>query len=150
MVHSSQTVHPSWVKISTISEKGPKRASTSASSLSGTIRCVQNDFYAYGTSSTNHAPFLHRHKDYLQMKRSEFPHDPCHLGVPSGESKRFSSLWYLRCKLCTYLLSRLALSLNGLSFYLSLITSDTIRCVQNDFRADVMFGANCTSILHRH
>jgi hypothetical protein len=24
---------------------------------------------------------------YLQMERSKIPHDPCHIGVPSGESK---------------------------------------------------------------
>jgi hypothetical protein len=35
--------------------------------------------------------------------------------------KRFSSLWYIRRKPCTYLASRLALSLNGLSFHLSLV-----------------------------
>jgi hypothetical protein len=44
-----------------LSPKGPKRASTWASSPSGTIRCIQNNFWAYGTSSANHAPILHRH-----------------------------------------------------------------------------------------
>ena len=43
-----------------LSSKGPKWASTWASSPSGTIRCVQNDFWAYGTSSANHALILHR------------------------------------------------------------------------------------------
>jgi hypothetical protein len=59
MVRSTQTVHLSCVKIST-SPKGPIRASTWASSPSGIIECIQNDFWAYGTSSANHAPILHR------------------------------------------------------------------------------------------
>ena len=37
-----------------------KWASTWASSPSGTIGCDQNDLWAYGTSSANHAPILHR------------------------------------------------------------------------------------------
>jgi hypothetical protein len=41
--------------------KGWQWVSTWASSPSGTIECVQNDFWAYGTSSVNHAPILHRH-----------------------------------------------------------------------------------------
>jgi hypothetical protein len=36
----------------TLSPNGPKWASTWASSPSSTIRCVQNDFWAYGTFST--------------------------------------------------------------------------------------------------
>jgi hypothetical protein len=47
------------------------------------------------------------------MDRCEIPHDPRHLGVPSGVGpKRFLSLWYVRRKPCTYLLSGLVLSLN--------------------------------------
>jgi hypothetical protein len=41
--------------------KGQKRGSTWASLPSGTIRCIQNNIWAYGTSSTNYAPILHRH-----------------------------------------------------------------------------------------
>jgi hypothetical protein len=44
-----------------LSPKGPKRGFTWASSSSGTIRCIQNNIRAYDTSSTNHAPILHRH-----------------------------------------------------------------------------------------
>jgi hypothetical protein len=64
-----------------------KWASTWAPSPSSTIRYVQNDFWAYGTSSANHAPILHWHLHSLQMERREIPHDPHHLGVPSGASK---------------------------------------------------------------
>jgi hypothetical protein len=44
-------------------------------------------FLSVGTFSSNCAPILHRHKHCLQTKRSEIPHDPCHLGVLSGASK---------------------------------------------------------------
>jgi hypothetical protein len=40
--------------------------------------------------STNRAPILHRHKHYLQLDQNEIPHDPWHLGVPSGASKMIS------------------------------------------------------------
>jgi hypothetical protein len=89
MVRSTQTV-PYLVSSLALSQKGPKRASTWVPSPSGTIECVQNDLWAYGTSSTNHAPILHRHFHYLQTERSEITHDPCHLEVPSGASKTIS------------------------------------------------------------
>jgi hypothetical protein len=38
-------------------------------------------------SSANHAPILDRHYHYLQTKRSEIPHYPHHLEVPSSASK---------------------------------------------------------------
>jgi hypothetical protein len=47
------------------------------------------------------------------MDRNEIPHDPCHLGVPSGVSKLIYepvAYWH---KTCTYLVSSLALSPNG-------------------------------------
>ena len=34
-----------------------------------------------------HAAILRRHQHCLKMERSETPHDPRHLGVPSGASK---------------------------------------------------------------
>jgi hypothetical protein len=63
------------------------RASTWASSPSSSIGCVQNDFWACGMFSASHAPILHRHQHYLQMDQNEIPHDPRHLGFPSGASK---------------------------------------------------------------
>jgi hypothetical protein len=38
---------------------GPKRASTWASSSSNSIRCIQNDFLAYGTFGATGAPIFH-------------------------------------------------------------------------------------------
>jgi hypothetical protein len=42
--------------------------------------------------STNYAPILNRQKHYLQMDQYEIPHDPSHLGVPSGASKTISEV----------------------------------------------------------
>ena len=97
--------------------------STWASSASGTIRCVQNDFLAYGTFGANHAPILHRHKHYLQMERREIPHDPRHLGVPSGASKMISEPLVRSVK--TVLLSCVKISTTSkwteTSYFLSII-----------------------------
>jgi hypothetical protein len=77
MVRSTQTVHQSCVRVSTIS-KWTNWATTCALSLGSTIGCVQNDLWSYGTFGANRAPILHR---------NEIPHDPCHLVVLSGVSK---------------------------------------------------------------
>jgi hypothetical protein len=69
-----------------LSPNGPKRASNWALSPRSTIRCVQKDFWAYGTFSANLATILHRHKHDLQIDCNEILHDPCHLGVPSAVS----------------------------------------------------------------
>jgi hypothetical protein len=89
LVHSAQTMHLSWVKISTISNK-LNEASTWASSPRSTIGCVQNDFWANSMFSTKRAPILNWHQHYLQMDQNEIPQDPCHLVVPSGVSKMIS------------------------------------------------------------
>jgi hypothetical protein len=72
------------------SSKRLNRASTWASSLRSTTRCVRNDFWACGMFGQSYAPILHRHLDCLQMDRNEIPQDPCHLVVPSGVSKMIS------------------------------------------------------------
>ena len=59
-------------------------------SPSSSIKCVENVLQAYGTFSANHAPILRQDSHYLQMDGNKIPHDPCHLGVPSGASKMFS------------------------------------------------------------
>jgi hypothetical protein len=60
MVCSAQTVHLSCVKISTFSKRTEMSFPLSLEPRSA-IRCVQNDFCAYVTFGTNHAPILHRH-----------------------------------------------------------------------------------------
>jgi hypothetical protein len=118
-----------------VSPKGPKGDSTWPTSLRSSIGCVQNDLWGYGTFGANCGSILHRDLHYLQMDRNEILHDPRNLRVPSGVSKWFSSLRYVRCKPCSYLESRLALHPNGpkrASIWASSPRS-TIRCVQNDF-----------------
>jgi hypothetical protein len=89
VVRSAHTLHLSCVKISTISNK-LNQASTWALSPRSTIKCVQNYFWAYGIFGPNHAPILNRHEHYFQIDQNEIPHDPRHLGVPSGASKMIS------------------------------------------------------------
>jgi hypothetical protein len=66
LVCSSQTMHQSCVEIGTISNE-LNQASTWALSPMSTIGCIQNNFWAYGMFSTNHAFILNRHQHYLQM-----------------------------------------------------------------------------------
>ena len=54
------------------------------------MKCVQNDFRAYGTYDANRAPILRQDWHYLQMDQNELPLDPRHLGVLSGASKMIS------------------------------------------------------------
>jgi hypothetical protein len=60
----------------------------------------------------------------LQMERREIPHDPRHLGVLLGTFKIISEPMVRSTQTVHYLASRLALSPNGLSFHLSLLTSE--------------------------
>jgi hypothetical protein len=113
-----------------LSPNRPKWASTVALSPRSTVRCVQKNFWAYGTFGANHALILYRHKHCLQIDCNKITHDPRHLGVPSGAPKM---IWIR--KPCTYLTSRLALSPNGPKWASTRASSprSTMRCVQKDF-----------------
>jgi hypothetical protein len=65
--------------------------------------------------------------------------------------KRFLRQWYVRRKPCNCLVSRLAPSPNRLNWASTWASSPriTIRCIQNDFWAYGMFGANCETILRQ-
>jgi hypothetical protein len=65
--------------------------------------------------------------------------------------KWFLRLWYVWHKPCTYLASRLALSLNGLNQASTWASSprSTIGCVQNNFGDYGTFGANGAPILRQ-
>ena len=105
-----------------LSPNRSNRASNWASSFRSTNRCIKNGFFEYGALGTNYAFILHR---------SEIPYDTRHLGVPLGASKLISYIWYVPCKLCNYLASRLALYTkrpNRASTWASSTTS-TIGCV---------------------
>jgi hypothetical protein len=118
LVHSAQTVHLSCIKIWTESSFHLCLVTRS------TIRCIKNDFWAYGTFGANRAPILHWHCKCLQTDRNEIPHDPHHLGVPSGASKMISEP--MVCSAQTVHLSCIKISTvykqTQSSFHLSLIT----------------------------
>jgi hypothetical protein len=79
-----------FAPIVTLSPNGPKWDSTWLTSPRCSIRCVQNDFRAYGMFGTNSAPILRQDYHYLQMDSNKHPLEPRHLGVPSGASKMIS------------------------------------------------------------
>jgi hypothetical protein len=56
MVCSARSIHLSWVRISTISQRG---ISTWPTSHRSCIWCIQNDFQAKGMLGTKHSPILH-------------------------------------------------------------------------------------------
>jgi hypothetical protein len=74
----------------TLSPNGLKWHSTWPTSPRGSIRCIQNDLCPMVRLVNNRAPILHWRNHYHQMDRNEIPHDQCHLGGPSGVSKRIS------------------------------------------------------------
>ena len=56
-------------------------------SLRSSIKCLQNDFRAYGSTDANRAPILRQDKHYFQMDRNDLPLEPCNLVLPLGASK---------------------------------------------------------------
>jgi hypothetical protein len=95
-------------------------------------------------SCTDTNTILKRTKMRFHMTHGTFLYQAC--------PKWFSSLWYIRPKLCTYLASRLPLSPNGLkrAFTWASSPGSTIGCVQKDFWVYGTFGTNRAPILHRH
>jgi hypothetical protein len=59
MVHLAQTVHLYCTDTNTVSKRTETRFHRT-DSLRSSIRCIQDDFLAYGTIDTNHAPILHQ------------------------------------------------------------------------------------------
>jgi hypothetical protein len=80
MVHSAQTVHLYCTDTNSISKRTETRFHMTRSSRNS-IWCVQDDFRAYGTFGTNHAPILRQDYHYLQTDSNKLPLEPCHLGV---------------------------------------------------------------------
>jgi hypothetical protein len=80
---SAQTVHLSYVKMSTIT-KWPKWTSSWASSTG----------VPSGSSKMISEPMVHLaqtvHLSFIQMELNKIPHDPRHVGFPSGASKMIS------------------------------------------------------------
>jgi hypothetical protein len=83
----------------------PNRASTWASSSSNSIGCIQNNFLACGTFvKPEHlsCTYTNTVSKWTEMRFEFRPVCP----------KQFLSLWYVRRKPCTYLVSRIALCPN--------------------------------------
>jgi hypothetical protein len=96
-----------------LSPNGPNRASTWASSPRSPIECVQNDSISMvGSVQTVHQSCT---DTYTVSKRTKTRFHMTHVTYKFNRvrPKPFMSLWYIQCKLCTYLASRLALSPNG-------------------------------------
>jgi hypothetical protein len=74
----------------TLSQNEPKRDSTWPTSPWSSIRTVQNDLWACGTFSANHAAILPQDYHYLQIDWIQLRLEPRQLGVPLGASKMIS------------------------------------------------------------
>jgi hypothetical protein len=152
VVFLAQTMHQSYVKISTISKR--TESSFHSSLVTMEYHCVHPKwFLSQRYVWCKPCTYLASRLAHLQTDRIELPLEPLHLGVPSGEPKKwFLSLWYVWRKACTCLASRLALSPNRLNQASTWFSSprSIIGCVQNDLWAYGMFGANYAPILHRH
>jgi hypothetical protein len=150
MVCSMQTVHLSWVKISTISK--PTETSFHLSLITEEYHRVcpkwfRSQWYVWRKPCTNLAPTLHN----LQRETSDIPQDPRHLGVPSGVSKMISEPMVHSRQTVHPLALRLALYLQGSkwAFTWASSPSGTNECVINNFWACGTSGANHAPILHR-
>jgi hypothetical protein len=144
-VRSAQTVHLSWIKISTISK---------LREMSFQLSLVTQDYHPLCTISklrqivqlsctkTNTISKRIKTRFYMTHVTKEF-----HLVRP----KRFLKLWYVWCKLWTYVAPILTLSPNVPKRDSTWPTSpwSYIRCVQNNFRAYGTFGANRAPILNQ-
>jgi hypothetical protein len=133
-----------------LSPNCPKQASTWASSGRSTIGCVQNNFWAMvRLAQTVHLSCTDTN---IVSKRTKMRFRMTHVTLVFHRvrPKRFRSLWYVRCKLRTYLAWRLALSPNGpkWAFTWALSPRSNIGCIQNVFWAYGMFGVNHAPILH--
>jgi hypothetical protein len=87
MVCLKQMVHLSCIKIST-TPNGPSFHLSLVTSVYHRVcpKWFLSRWYVCGKQCTYLVPTL----TLSHMKRSEIPHDPHHLGVPSGASKMFS------------------------------------------------------------
>jgi hypothetical protein len=105
------------------------QASTWSWSPRSTIGCIQNEFWAYGMFGANHAPILHWHRHCLQMDQNEIPHDPRHLGVPSGASKTTSEA--------------MVRSVQTVHLSFVKISTVTLRCYAMHCMAIILHGISC-------
>ena len=127
MVCSTQTVHLSFIKISTISKQTKPRFHLSP--LTQEYHQVRLKWFLSLWCTylqTDRAPILHRNQKYLQMDRSKILYDTRHLVVPSGASKLISE--HMKRSMQTVHLSCIQFSTISKqtkpSFHLSLFTME--------------------------
>jgi hypothetical protein len=97
------------------------------------------------------SPILHRHLHCLQMDQNKIPHDPRHLGVPSGVSKTISNPMRCLAQTMHLLAPTLTLSPNvpKQDSTWPMSPRSSIGCIKNDFWAYATFGTNCAPILRQ-
>jgi hypothetical protein len=151
-VRSAQTVHLSWINISTITKQtemtfpfeprhlgvpsgAAKTISEAMVQLAQTVHlsCTKTNTVFKWTETSFH----------LSLVTQEY--HPVH-------AKQFLSLWYIWRKPCTYCAPKLTLSPKGSKRDSTWPTSPriSIGCIQIGFWGYGTFGANCGSILHRY
>jgi hypothetical protein len=127
-----------------LSPNRPKWSSTWALLPRSTIRCVQNDVWAYGMFGANRETILTNTNTISKRTERRFHLTYVTLEFYRVHPKRFLSLQYIWCKPCTFLAPTLTLSPDKLKWpsTWALSTRCTIGCIQIVFWAYGMFGAN--------
>jgi hypothetical protein len=150
MVHSAQTVHLYCTDTNTISKRTETRFHLTHSSRT-LIWCVQDDFRAYGTSGTNHAPILCQDYHYLQTDSNKVRLEPNDLGVSLGSSKTNSEpMVHSAQTVHLYCTDTNTVSKQTKTrFYTTHLPRSSIRCILDDFHAYGTFDTNSAPILRK-
>jgi hypothetical protein len=148
MVRFAETVHPSCVKISTISKWSETSIHLSLITYepSGASKMIFEPMVHFAQTTHLSCTDTNNVSKHTEM-RFHMTHvtKKFHLVRPNW----FMSLWYFWRKSCTYLASRIAISANRLNRASTWASPprSCIRCIQNDFWACRTFGANHAPIL---
>jgi hypothetical protein len=138
MVHWTQTVHLSCVKISTTSEWTELLLEPRLWWVpSGVPKMISDRMVHF--LQTVHLSCTDTNT-VCKQKADRFDMTHVTLGFQRGRPKRFLSIWYVWRKLCTYIASRIALSPNGLRFHFSLVTSEYHRVCTKWFLSSNTFS----------
>ena len=150
MIRLAQTVHLTYVTVSTISKRTENEHPLEPRDLG----------VPSGASEKISEPMVHSaqivHLSCVKISTiSKRTKTSLHLRLVSYEyhrvrPKRFLCLWYVWCKPCNYLAPTLTLSPKGPKQDSTRPTSprSSIECVQTDFQAYGMFDAKSATILH--
>ena len=150
MVRSAQTVHLTYVMVSTISKQTENELPLEPRHLG----------VPSGAPETISEPMVHstqtKHLSCVKISTiSKLTETSFHFCIISYENPRvclnqFLSRWYVWRKMCTNLALTLTLSpRKDARFHMTQVTKGFIGCVQNDFRAYGMFDTNRATILRQ-